>query len=124
MKLSFVTIIFLVASSLAIAQNTTIPWSAFSMGFAEASYQNTSVISAVGYPFVGTSGEENTSILSGFLADTAITHGEVPAYCVLVSSFQKTFGGNAQDIAYSLQDRKSTRLNSSHSRASRMPSSA
>lgn len=51
-------------------QNSQILWSAFAAGFGASSSANTTVTTAVGQPLVGATGDGNTGISSGFLADT------------------------------------------------------
>jgi hypothetical protein len=52
------------------AQTSTVPWSAIDMGFAVSSSSTTIVKSLVGQGFVGVLQGVNTTIESGFLADT------------------------------------------------------
>mgnify|MGYP003337275980 CR=1 FL=1 len=51
-------------------------------------------------------------------------HGEVPTPVFMPVGTQASVKGVSPDELIELQDRKSTRLNSSHSSVSRMPSSA
>ena len=51
------------------AQNSAIPWSSFNMGSGSSASGNTSVVSASGESFVGTSQAGDSKILSGFLAN-------------------------------------------------------
>ena len=60
------------------AQNSQILWSAFAAGFGASSSATTTVTTAVGQPFVGASGDDNTGVTSGFLSDTTFT-GQVTA---------------------------------------------
>jgi len=54
----------------ALSQNTFVKWSTFDMGFGISTAPNTVAISALGQAFVGTSGQANTRLESGFLSDT------------------------------------------------------
>ena len=56
----------------------------------------------------------------GLSVETGVFSGEPPEEYVVVTPLADTYELHADN----LPDRKSTRLNSSHSRASRMPSSA
>jgi hypothetical protein len=57
----------------AFAQDSQILWSAFAAGFGASTSANTTLTSAVGQPLVGATGDANTGISSGFLADTTFT---------------------------------------------------
>lgn len=65
-----ITLIFFIGTTITLAQSSNVSWSTFNMGFAVSVSPNTSVKSAVGQTFVGTSEQANTIIESGFLADT------------------------------------------------------
>jgi len=64
-------ILWILASTSA-AQNSTISWYTFDMGFAIPSSSNTAAKSAVGQVFVGATQSVNTRVESGFLADTLL----------------------------------------------------
>lgn len=55
------------------AQDSQILWSAFAAGFGESTSTNTVVTTAVGQPLVGATGDGNSGITSGFLADTTFS---------------------------------------------------
>ena len=56
--------------------------------------------------------------------DAPQTDAERNAYCTFAASLLRRYPGVNDIVIWNEPDRKSTRLNSSHSRASRMPSSA
>ncbi len=64
---------FRLSAEPACAQNSQILWSAFAAGFGASSSANTTVTTAIGQPLVGATGDGNTGISSGFLADTTFT---------------------------------------------------
>ena len=53
-----------------IAQNNSVQWSVFDMGFGTYNTSNTKMFSAVGQIFIGNSRRENNVIKSGFLIDS------------------------------------------------------
>jgi hypothetical protein len=81
------------------AQSSTVPWSAFDMGFVVSSSPTTTLQSAVGQGFVGTTLGTNTIIYSGFLADplfsgvvTSIAEeGEIPKEYALSQNYPNPF---------------------------------
>jgi hypothetical protein len=80
------------------AQTSTVPWSAFNMGFVVSSSSTTILKSAVGQAFVGTMQGPNTIVEGGFLADTlfrtvtSITErGEVPKEYSLQQNYPNPF---------------------------------
>ena len=70
----------------------------------------------------------NTFELSGFIVNDAqirnFDTASVARFAISVSRPEKNQAGETSYKSALIKDRKSTRLNSSHSRASRMPSSA
>jgi len=63
---------FFLQHSAALSQNARVPWSVFDMGFERSSTTNVEIKSVVGQSFVERMSSGNTSISSGFLADTLI----------------------------------------------------
>ncbi|MEK9136251.1 MAG: T9SS type A sorting domain-containing protein [Bacteroidota bacterium] len=96
-------IIFLsiLTSAHAVAQNTAVLWSAFDQGFAVPTSSRTSVKSVAGQAFIGFTQSSSTWHEAGFLADTLLRGTSGPP--VPVISFRRTYGGNAVDVGYSLQ---------------------
>ncbi len=69
MKFLTMGLVFFMGQEVALGQNSSINWSVLDMGFAVSSSSNTSIASAVGQVFVGTSTEANNLVESGFLAN-------------------------------------------------------
>jgi Secretion system C-terminal sorting domain len=55
-----------------LAQNNTVPWSSFDVGFAVSSSSTTTMLSAVGQAFVGRMQGPHTIMQAGFLVDTLL----------------------------------------------------
>jgi len=73
-EISFITLMLLsfVFQNEIIAQNSSVSWSSFNMGFAEPTSANTLLKSVVGQAFVGTTKQGDTQIESGFLVSNQI----------------------------------------------------
>jgi hypothetical protein len=70
MNMLFVVVATVLLAVEGLSQSSTVPWSAFDMGYVVSSSPTTTLQSAVGQGFVGTMYGTNTIIYSGFLADT------------------------------------------------------
>jgi len=81
------------------SQSSTVPWSAFDMGFVVSSSPTTTLQSAVGQGLVGTTYGTNSTMYSGFLADTlfrgAVTsvaeEGRIPEEYALHQNYPNPF---------------------------------
>ncbi|HEX9653103.1 MAG TPA: T9SS type A sorting domain-containing protein [bacterium] len=77
----------------ALAQNSQILWSAFTVGFGAATSGNTAVTSAVGQPLAGTSTDGSSAVTGGLLANPVVSGpvtavDDAPADIPLPSTFE------------------------------------
>jgi hypothetical protein len=71
-KMAVIIFIIFISSFSAFAQNSQVTWSSFAGGFGVSSSENSTVTSSAGIPFVGSTENGSSGIISGFLTNYSL----------------------------------------------------